>query len=90
MSIQTQFTILISFILAEMIGVVVYVVLSSEWFARHFADKIEVATVHVWNGKGYDPVKGTLIDTEMWEVYRYKIHGSYHTVDLLPDYPVVY
>lgn len=90
MSIQTQFIILISFVLAEMLVAVIYAVVSSEWFARHFADKIEVATVHIWNGKGYDPVKGMLIDTEMWEVYRYKIHGSFHTVDLLPNYPVVY
>jgi hypothetical protein len=90
MSVNTQFTILLAFILAEMIGIVIYAVVSSEWFARHFADKIENATIHVWNGKGYEPVRGKLFDTELWEVYRYKIYGSYHTVDLQPDYPVVY
>jgi len=90
MSITTQFYLLLSFIVVEMVGVAIYAVVSSEWFAKFFVDKIENAAVHVWNGKGYDPVKGKLIDTEMWEVYRYKIHGLYHTVDLSPAYPVVY
>lgn len=90
MSITAQFYLLLSFVMAEMVGVVIYAIVSSEWFARKFSDKIENATVHVWNGKGYDPVKGQLIDTTLYETYRYKIHGEFHTVDLNGDYPVVY
>jgi hypothetical protein len=74
----------------EIIAIIVYVLLSSEWLAKFFYDKIENATVHVWNGKGYQPVKATLIDTTIIYTYRYKIYGTYHHVGVPDSYPVQY
>lgn len=90
MSITAQFYLAIGFMVVELLVIVVYALLSSDWLGKKFADKIERATIHVWNGKGYDPFKGQLIDTTTGYTYRYKAYGTFHEVDLDDLYPVQY
>jgi hypothetical protein len=75
----------------EIIGIAIYAIVSSEWWARLYSDKIEKATIHVWNGKGWDPKKGQLISVIKGEyIYAYNWYKQIFEVHCPKDYPVQY
>jgi len=90
MSTNAQIALMLSIVVLEIVGTIVWLIMQSEWFKNLFADRIERAWVYVWNGKGYKRVKGQLRDTSTGYLYRYIIYGGEHFVRLDNDYPVQY
>jgi hypothetical protein len=59
--------------------------------ARLFRDKPWCAVVKVWNGKGWDPVKGWRVSTDYFgEIFNYKYNGIPYEVRIGNKYPVQY
>jgi hypothetical protein len=81
MSFRTEFIFALVLIGLEIVGVLVYVILHSEWIASFYGDKLEKATIHIKNGKGTTPVDGKLYDiingeyiyTFLWAGQRYDV-----------------
>lgn len=91
MSANTQLLIVFLIVACEIIGIIIYVVMSSDWLGEKFSDSIENATVHIWNGKGYKPFKAKLISIEDgWYKYRYVAYHVERFANLPPDYPIQY
>jgi hypothetical protein len=75
----------------EILGILIVLFVRSSWLRKFFGNKIENATVHVWTGGAFDPVKGKLfhvVDGEYW--YRFKYFNIYREVHCQKDYPIIY
>ena len=75
----------------EILGILAVLFVRSSWLRKFFGNKIENATVHVWVGGAFDPVKGKLIhvvDGTYW--YRFKYYNVYREVCCPRDYPIIY
>jgi len=75
----------------EILGILAVLFIRSSWLRKFFGNKIENATVHVWVGGAFDPVKGKLIhvvDGTYW--YRFKYYNVYREVCCPRDYPIIY
>jgi hypothetical protein len=91
MSINTEIMLVMIILVLEILGIIIYAIVTSDWFAKKFADKIENATVHVWNGKGYEPVKGKLINIVSGEyIYQYRWFKAYQEVHCPASYKIQY
>lgn len=75
----------------EIIGIIIYALVSSEWLANKYANKLENAWVFVDLGSHYKPVKGQMIySSTVAETYAYKFEGKYREVTVPERYPVKY
>jgi hypothetical protein len=85
------FIIWISFIGVEIIGVIIYAVVKSDWLAKKFANRLDLAWVFVDLGSHDEPVKGNLIHASGTAyTYAYRFEGLYHEVTCPRDYPIKY
>ena len=91
MSYHTQLLLSESITAIEIIGILVVLFIRSNWLRKFYGNKIENATVHVWVGGAFDPVKGKLIhvvDGTYW--YRFKYYNVTREVCCGRDYPIIY
>lgn len=91
MTYHAQLLIAESITAIEVIGILIVLFIRSSWLRKYFGNKIEHATIHVWVGGAFDPVKGKLIHVvDGTYLYRYKYYNIYREVCCPPDYPIIY
>lgn len=59
--------------------------------AKLFKDKPWCGYMEVWNGKGFDPVNGSRVSTDIYgEIFKYKYNGVRYEVRIGVNYPSLF